>query len=71
MLKMNTKSIKIDLNFDNGELNMAFSDNLTKDEERGYILSAAFLSYSASKGLSKEDVMNMVNDYYDQIADQK
>ena len=39
------KSIQLDTDYENHAINMKFSNNLTDDRERGYILSAAFFSY--------------------------
>lgn len=36
------KSIQLDTDYENHAINMKFSNNLTDDRERGYILSAAF-----------------------------
>ena len=47
------KSIQLDTDYENHAINMKFSNNLTDDRERGYILSAAFFSYCASQGLDK------------------
>jgi len=61
------KSIKLSTDYQNHSINMTFSDNLTDDSERGYILSAAFFSYCAAQGLSKEEVSDMVSTYYDEF----
>lgn len=61
------KSIVLSTDYQNQSINMAFSDNLTDDSERGYILSAAFFSYCAAQGLSKDEVSNMVSTYYDEF----
>lgn len=63
------KSIVLSTDYQNQSINMAFSDNLTDDGERGYILSAAFFSYCAAEGMSKADVSNMVSTYYDEFLD--
>ena len=55
------KSIQLDTDYENHAINMKFSNNLTDDRERGYILSAAFFSYCASQGLDKQEVIEMVN----------
>ena len=34
---------------------------------QNYILSAAFFSYCAAQGLSKEEVSDMVSTYYDEF----
>lgn len=65
---MDNKSIKIDTDYKDHTLNMQFSDNLTDDRERGYILSAAFFSFAASQGLDKQEVIEMVNSNYDQFT---
>lgn len=62
------KSIEIDTDYRNHAINMKFSDNLTDDRERGYILSAAFLSYCASQGLDKQEVIEMINSNYGQFT---
>lgn len=61
------KSIVLSTDYQNQSINMAFSDNLTDDSERGYILSAAFFSYCAAQGMSKDEVSNMVSTYYDEF----
>lgn len=61
------KSIELATDYKNHIININFSDNLTDDEERGYILSAAFFSYCASEGLTKEDLTDMVSSYYDEF----
>lgn len=65
---MENKSIKINTDYDNHAINMEFSDNLTDDRERGYILSAAFFSFCASQGLDKQEVIEMVNTNYNQFT---
>ena len=62
------KSIQLDTDYENHAINMKFSNNLTDDRERGYILSAAFFSYCASQGLDKQEVIEMVNSNYDQFT---
>lgn len=62
------KSIEIDTDYRNHALNLKFSDNLTDDRERGYILSAAFLSFCASQGLDKQEVIEMINSNYGQFT---
>lgn len=61
------KSIELTTDYQNHSINMAFSDNLTDDSERGYILSAAFFSFCAAQGLSKEELSDMVSTYYDEF----
>jgi len=61
------KSIELTTDYQNHSINMAFSDNLADDSERGYIISAAFFSYCAAQGLSKEEVNDMVSTYYDEF----
>lgn len=61
------KSIELATDYKNHSININFSDNLTDDEERGYILSAAFFSFCASEGLTKEDLTDMVSSYYDEF----
>lgn len=61
------KSIELSTDYQNHSINMKFSDNLTDDSERGYIISAAFFSYCASQGLSKSEVSDMVSTYYDEF----
>ncbi len=62
------KSIQLDTDYENHAINMKFSNNLTDDRERGYILSSAFFSYCASQGLDKQEVIEMVNSNYDQFT---
>lgn len=62
------KSIQLDTDYENHAINMKFSNNLTDDRERGYILSAAFFSYFASQGLDKQEVIEMVNSNYEQFT---
>lgn len=61
------KSIELSTDYQNHSINMKFSDNLTDDSERGYIISAAFFSYCVSQGLSKSEVSDMVSTYYDEF----
>lgn len=61
------KSIVLSTDYQNHSINMAFSDNLTDDSEKGYILSAAFFSYCAAEGMTKDEVSNMVSTYYDEF----
>ena len=63
------KAIEIITNYENQSINLRFSDNLTEDRERGYILSAAFFSFCASQGLSKSEVNDMVSTYYNEFLD--
>ena len=63
------KAIEITTNYENQSINLRFSDNLTEDRERGYILSAAFFSFCASQGLSKSEVNDMVSTYYNEFLD--
>lgn len=62
------KSIELSTDFANHTIDMRFSDNLSDARERGYILSAAFLSYCASQGLDKQEVIEMINGNYDQFT---
>lgn len=66
--KIENKSIEIDTDYENQTINMKFSENLTDDRERGYILSAALFAYCASQGLDKQEVIEMVNSNYDQFT---
>ncbi|MBC6361790.1 hypothetical protein H3T48_06895 [Lactobacillus sp. M0403] len=63
------KAIEITTDYENQSINLRFSDNLTDDRERGYILSAAFFSFCASQGLSKDEISDMVSSYYDEFSD--
>lgn len=65
---MENKSIRIDTDYEDHALDMKFSDNLTDDRERGYILSAAFFSFCAAQGLDKQEVIEMVNSNYGQFT---
>lgn len=62
------KSIELSTDYANHTINMKFSDNLQDDRERGYILSAAFLSFCAEQGLDKQAVIEMVSSHYDQFT---
>lgn len=62
------KSIELSTDYADHAINMKFSDNLTDDRERGYILSAAFFSFCASQGLDKQEVIEMVSSHYDQFT---
>lgn len=62
------KKITIDLNYNDGSLNLNFSDNLTDEKEQGYILSAAFFSFAASQGITKEQMLDMVNEQYGKFS---
>lgn len=64
------KKITIDLNYDDGSLNLNFSDNLTDEREQGYILSAAFFSFAASQGITKEQMLDMVSEQYGKFSDE-
>ncbi|CAM3164507.1 hypothetical protein SAMN04487792_1377 [Lactobacillus bombicola] len=61
------KSVELSTDYENQSINMRFSENLTDDRERGYILSAAFFSFCASQGLSKSEIIDMVSSYYDEF----
>lgn len=61
------KAIEITTDYENQSINMRFSENLTDDRERGYILSAAFFSFCAAQKLSKDEIMEMVSSYYDEF----
>ncbi|MDF7639743.1 hypothetical protein PT285_10050 [Lactobacillus sp. ESL0791] len=61
------KSIELSMDYTNSQINMQFSENLTDDRERGYILSASFFSFCAAQGLSKEAVIDMVSTQYDEF----
>lgn len=65
------KVIEVSTDYKNESINMKFSENLTDDRERGYIISAAFFSFCASQGLSKDDVSDMVSTYYDEFLKNK
>ncbi|WEV71609.1 hypothetical protein OZY43_01220 [Lactobacillus sp. ESL0785] len=65
------KSIEVSTDYQNHSINMKFSENLTDDRERGYILSAAFFSFCAAQGLSKAELSNMVSTYYDQFLENR
>lgn len=65
---MEDKSIKINTDYNNQKINMEFTDNLTDDQERGYILSAAFLSFCAAQGLDKQAVIELIDENYDKFA---
>lgn len=62
------KSIELATDYENHTIDMRFSDNLSDARERGYILSAAFLSYCAAQGLDKQEVIEMINGNYDQFT---
>lgn len=62
---MEKKQIRIDADLNQGQLNIQFSDNLNDEKERGYILSAAFFSYAVNQGVTKDQVIEMVNNYYE------
>jgi hypothetical protein len=65
------KAIEVSTDYKNESINMKFSENLTDDRERGYIISAAFFSFCASQGLSKNEVSDMVSTYYDEFLKNK
>lgn len=62
------KKVTIDLNYADGSLNLNFSDNLTDEKEQGYILSAAFFSFAASQGVTKEQMLDMVSEQYGKFS---
>ena len=66
--KPEDKSIELTTDYTAHTINMKFSDNLTDDRERGYILSAAFFSFCAAQGLDKQAVIEMVSSHYDQFT---
>lgn len=71
MAKINeNKQVTIDLNYADGSLNLNFSDNLTDERERGYILSAAFFSFAASQGVTKEQMLDMVSEQYNKFSEE-
>lgn len=63
------KSIELTTDYADDTINMKFSDNLSDDRERGYILSAAFFSFCAAQGLDKKTVIEMVSSHYDQFTE--
>lgn len=65
------KAIEVSTDYKNESINMKFSENLTDDRERGYIISAAFFSFCASQDLSKNEVSDMVSTYYDEFLKNK
>ena len=66
--KPEDKSIELTTDYADHTINMKFSNNLTDDRERGYILSAAFFSFCASQWLDKQAVIEMVSSHYDQFS---
>lgn len=66
--KPENKSIELTTDYANHSINMKFSDNLTDDRERGYILPAAFFSFCAAQGLDKQAVIEMASSHYDQFT---
>ena len=62
------KSIELTTGYGDHTINTKFSDNLTNDRERGYILSAAFFSFCAARGLGKQAVIEMASSHYDQFT---
>ena len=62
------KSIELTTDYADHTINMKFSDNLTNDRERGYILSAAFFSFCVARGLDKQAVIEMVSSHYDKFT---
>ena len=66
--KPEDKSIELTTDYADHTINMKFSNNLTDDRERGYILSAAFISFCASQWLDKQAVIEMVSSHYDQFT---
>ena len=66
--KPEDKSIELTTDYADHTINMKFSNNLTDDRERGYILSAAFFSFCASQGLDKQAVIEMVSSHYDHVT---
>ncbi|WP_251717202.1 hypothetical protein [Lactobacillus agrestimuris] len=62
------KSIQINTDYANQSVDIKFSENLTDNRERGYILAASFFSYCAAQGLDKQEVIEMVNTNYDQFT---
>lgn len=62
------KKVTIDLNYADGSLNLNFSDNLTDEKEQGYILSAAFFSFAANQGVTKEQMLDMVSEQYGKFS---
>lgn len=62
------KSIKLTTDYKNHSIDIQFSNNLNENRERGYILSAAFFSFAAAQGLDKQELIEMVNTYYDQFT---
>lgn len=62
------KKVTIDLNYADGSLNLNFSDNLTDEKEQGYILSAAFFSFAANQGITKEQMLDMVSEQYGKFS---
>ncbi|KRL63292.1 hypothetical protein [Lactobacillus psittaci] len=65
---MEDKSITLTTDYATNSINMNFSDNLTDGQEIGYILSASFLSYAINQGLSKEEIVKLVSEGYDEFT---
>lgn len=61
------KQITLATDYENSTINMEFSENLTDAGEIGYILSSSFFSFCVDQGLSKEDLLDMVEEHYDEF----
>ena len=62
------KKIVLTSDYKDHTINMECSDNLVDNNEKGYILSAAFLAFAANEGLDKQQVIEMINSHYDQFT---
>lgn len=67
--EMQDKAIEITTDYKNQSLNLQFSENLVESKERGYILSAAFFSYCADQGLTKKELLKLVDDQYNNFIE--
>lgn len=63
------KFINIGFDPESGQLNMDFSENLDDGQEIGYILSSAFLAFSADQGVPKENLVALIQENYDDFLE--
>lgn len=62
---MEDKQIKIKTDYQRQQIEIGFSKNLEDSDERGYILSAALMSYCAGINMDKQELIELIDSHYD------
>ena len=62
---MEDKQVKIKTDYQRQQIGIEFSKNLADSNERGYILSAALMSYSAGIKMDKQELIELIDTHYD------